>query len=99
MSGKYDGYQGNIETIEPLATYVRCGAHVTHILITASAAQTPTVVKNALNSGKETSTSYNDLGKLECLYLRGGVSECERIETSLSKEMVVMGIGYLKVSR
>ena len=30
------------------------------------------------------------------MYLRGGVSERERIETSLSNEMAIIGISYLK---
>ena len=39
MFGKYDGYQASINRIQPLDTYVRCGAHATH-LVTARAAQT-----------------------------------------------------------
>ena len=61
-------------------------------MVNFKAAQISTLVKNALNSVRELGTSYNDSGKLECLYLQEGVSECERIEISLSNEMVVMGI-------
>ena len=94
MSGNYDEYQANIDRSR-LLTY--CGAHVTH-LVTFRAAQTSTVDKNALNSAKDLGTSYNDSGELKCLYLQGGISNCERIETSLSKEIVIMSISCLKVS-
>ena len=97
MFGKYDEYQANIEQSRLLGAYFRCGAHVTH-LVTFRAPQTSTVVKNALNSLKELGTSYNDSGNLKCLYLQGGVSNCERIETSMSKEIVIKGKSCLKVS-
>ena len=47
--------------------YVRCGAHVTH-LVTSRATQTSTDVGNALSSVKELDTSYTNSGKLKCLY-------------------------------
>ena len=97
MSGKYDGYQANTNHIQPKGTYVRCGAHVTR-LITSRATQTTTVVKRAMNSVKELGISYNNSGKLYCLYLQGGVSACERFETSLSHELGVMGNNCLEVS-
>ena len=45
---------------------------------------------------KELGSYYKDSGKLKCLYLRGGVSECKRIEISLFNEMATIGISYLK---
>ena len=94
---KNDEYQANIERSWLLGTNFRCGGHVTH-LVTFRAPQTSTVVKNALNSLKKLGTSYNNSGNLKCLCLRGGVSKCERIETSLSEEIVIMGISCLEVS-
>ena len=83
--------------IQPIGTYICCGAHVTY-LVTFSAAQTSTGVKNSLKSVKELGTSYNDSGILKCFYLRGGVSACESIEIFLSNELVVMANSYLEVS-
>ena len=51
----------------------------------------------ALNSVNELGLCYNDSGNLKCLYLIG-VCNCAKIETSLSKEIVIMGISCLKVS-
>ena len=47
MSVKDDGYRANTNRIQPIGTFVHCGAHFTH-LVTPSAAQTSTDVKNAL---------------------------------------------------
>ena len=98
MSGKYDGYPANTNRIQPIGTLVRCGAQVTH-LVTSSATETSTDVKKSLNSVKEVGTSYSDSGKLKCLYLRGVVSACERIEIFLSIELVAIDISYFEVSR
>ena len=66
--------------------------------VTSSAIQNSTDVRNDLSSVKELGMSYNDSGKLKCLYLRRGVSECEIIEIFLTNERVIMGISYLEVS-
>ena len=66
--------------------------------MSTKAAQSSTHVKDALNSVRELGMSYNDSGRLKCLYLKGGVSECEWVKVSSFNEMVVMGISYLKVS-
>ena len=89
MSGKYDGYQANTNRIQPIGTLVRYGARVTQF-VTSSAAETSTDFVKSLNSAKKLGTSYNDSGKLKCLYLRGAVSACERIENFWSIELVVI---------
>ena len=96
MSGNYDEDLANIDRSR-LLTYFGWGAHVTH-LVTFRTAQTSTVVKNTLNSANDLRTSYNDAGELKFLYLQGGVSNHERIGTSLSKDIVIMSISCLKVS-
>ena len=60
--------------------------------MSTKAAQSSTHVKDALNSVRELGMSYNDSGRLKCLYLKGGVSECEWVKVSSFNEMVVMGI-------
>ena len=84
--GNYDGYQANLDCIQQLGTYVDCEV------------QSSTVVQKALYSMKELVNSYKCSGELEFSYLQGGVKECERIETSLSIDMAVIGISHLKVS-
>ena len=60
--------------------------------------QTYTDVEKDLYSMEELGNSYEYSGELEFLYLQGGVKDCERIETSLSIDMAVIGTSHLQVS-
>lgn len=68
MSGKYKGCQAEIKKIQPLAMYVHCGAHVTHLII-SKAISNSLFMKNALDNIQELGNLYKSSGKFKHLYL------------------------------
>ena len=41
MAGKYHGCQAEVKKHEPLALYVHCGAHITHLVIAKAVQEAP----------------------------------------------------------
>ena len=68
MSGRYKGCQAEVKKIQPLAMYVHCGAHVTH-LITSKAVQVSQIARNALDAVQQLALLYKESGKFKHLYL------------------------------
>ncbi|XP_068225569.1 zinc finger MYM-type protein 1-like [Palaemon carinicauda] len=68
MSGKYKGCQAEIKKVQPLALYVHCGAHVTHLII-SKAIPNSLFIKNALDNLQELGTLYRSSGKFKHMYL------------------------------
>ena len=68
MSGKYKGCQAEIKKVQPLALYVHCGAHVTHLII-SKAIPNSLFIKNALDNLQELGTLYRSSGKFKHVYL------------------------------
>ena len=68
MSGKYKGCQAELKRIQPLATYVHCGAHVAH-LVTSKCVQAALFIRDALDLVQELGNLYKSSGKFKNLYL------------------------------
>ncbi|XP_041362929.1 zinc finger MYM-type protein 1-like [Gigantopelta aegis] len=68
MFGKYSGCQAEVKKVQPLAKYVHCGAHITH-LVTSKAVQTFPFIKDALDHVHELGKLYDGSGKYKHLYL------------------------------
>ncbi|XP_041372600.1 uncharacterized protein LOC121385875 [Gigantopelta aegis] len=68
MSGKYSGCQVEVKKVQPLAKYVHCGAHITH-LVTSKAVQIAPFIKDALDHVHELGKLYDGSGKYKHLYL------------------------------
>lgn len=68
MSGHYSGCQAEIKKSQPLARFVHCGAHISH-LITSKAVQEAEFMKNSLDYVHELGKMYNMSGKFKQLYL------------------------------
>ena len=78
MSGKYKGCQAEIKKEQPLAMYVHCGAHVTH-LVTSKAVQMSQVVRNSLDSVQQLGVLYKESGKFKQLYLDLDVDDVSHV--------------------
>ena len=61
-SGKYSGCQAEVKNGQPLANYVNCGAHITH-LDTSKAVQTATFIKDDLDHVHEHGKLCDGSGK------------------------------------
>lgn len=68
MSGVHHGCQAEIKRIQPLASYVHCGAHCTH-LVTSKAIECAAYMRDALNNVHELGKLYGASGKFKNLYL------------------------------
>lgn len=68
MAGKYKGCQAELKRIQPLATYVHCGAHVSH-LVTSKCVQVAPFIRDALDLVQELGNLYKSSGKFKNLYL------------------------------
>ena len=68
MSGKYHGCQAELKRIQPLAKYVHCGAHVSH-LITSKCVQEASFIRDALDRVQELGNIYKSSGKFKNMYL------------------------------
>jgi hypothetical protein len=68
MAGKYHGCQAELKRIQPLANYVHCGAHVSH-LITSKCVQAAPFIRDALDHVQELGNLYKSSGKFKNLYL------------------------------
>ena len=68
MSGKYHGCQAELKRIQPLAKYVHCGAHISH-LITSKSVQDAPFIRDALDRVHELGCIYKNSGKFKNLYL------------------------------
>lgn len=68
MAGRYNGCQAEIKKLQPLAGYVHCGAHVTH-LVTSQAVQAAPFIRDSLEYVHELGKLYEGSGKFKNLYL------------------------------
>lgn len=68
MAGLYNGCQAFIKQEQPLASYIHCGAHISH-LITSKAIESASFIRDALNSIQELGNLYNSSGKFKHMYL------------------------------
>ena len=68
MSGQYKGCQAEVKRSQPLALYVHCGAHATH-LVTSKAVQASQTARNALDKVQQLGNLYKDSGKFKSVYL------------------------------
>ena len=82
MSGKYQGCQALIKTVQPLAHYTHCGAHITH-LICAKATESAPFLRDALNVVQELGVFYNASGKFKKVYLDQHVTDDNPAPSSL----------------
>ena len=74
MSGKYNGCQAKLKELNPLANFVHCGAHVTH-LVTSKAIQSSTIARNSLDAVQQLGVLYKESGKYKNLYLSSDASD------------------------
>ena len=82
MSGKYQGCQALTKTVQPLAHYTHCGAHITH-LICAKAIESAPFLRDALNVVQELGVFYNSSGKFKKMYLDQHVTDDNPATSSL----------------
>ena len=68
MSGKYHDCQAELKRIQPLAKYVHCGAHVSHLITSKCVQETP-FIRDALDRVEELGNIYKSYGKFKNLYL------------------------------
>lgn len=85
MAGKHIGCQAEMKKIQPLAHYVHCGAHISH-LISKSVHQAP-FIKNALDYVNELGKLYSSSGKFKHIYLSQHDEENEVLSPRSLKPM------------
>ena len=68
MAGKYKGCQAELKRIQPLATYVHCSAHVSH-LVTSKCLQTAPFIRDAVDLVQELENLYKSWSNFKNLYL------------------------------
>ena len=68
MAGHYKGCQAEIKKVQPLAGYVHCGAHVTHLVV-SKAIQNAQFIRDALDCVQELGNLYKSSGKFKTAYL------------------------------
>jgi hypothetical protein len=74
MAGSFKGCQAEIKKKVPLALYIHCGAHVTH-LITSKAVESCEFIRNSLHVVQELGDFYRSSGKFKHMYLQLHVSD------------------------
>jgi hypothetical protein len=70
MSGTYNGCQAIIKKEQPLALYVHCGAHVTHLVASSASFSVP-LVRDALQLVQDLGNLYKSSGKIKSIFQRG----------------------------
>ena len=68
MAGTYRGCQAELKKHQPLARYIHCGAHITH-LVTSKAIQEAPFMKDALDHLQELGRLFGVSGKFKNMYL------------------------------
>ena len=79
MSGKFHGCQAEVKKHQPLAHFVHCCAHVTHLVV-AKAVQQVAFIRDALGHIHELEKLYTQSGKFKNLYLRKNCDDVEAIK-------------------
>ena len=79
MSGKFHGCQAEVKKHQPLAHFVHCGAHVTHLVV-AKAVQQAAFIRDALDHLHEFDKLYTQSGKFKNLYPRQNCDDVEAIK-------------------
>jgi hypothetical protein len=70
MSGAYNGCQAVIKRDYPLALYVHCGAHVSHLVASSASSSVP-LVRDSLSIVQDLGNLYKASGKFKSIFKRG----------------------------
>ena len=81
MAGVHKGCQALIKSKYPLASFYHCGAHINHLVVSKSIAQSR-LMKDALEQVQELGNLYTRSGKFKTLYFAAG-KEDQNKPTSL----------------
>jgi hypothetical protein len=84
MSGIYSGCQAIIKQLQPLAIYVHCCSHCTH-LVGNAACSASTIVANSIQLVNEFGVLCNSSGKFKSLFTK--ISSCEDVPTKSIKPL------------
>ena len=68
MSGAFKGCQARIKSVQPLALFHHCGAHITHLVVSKAIVQA-VFMRDALSHVQKLGTLYGNSGNFKKLYL------------------------------